>query len=103
MTDAEFLTAVRERMDALAASQTSVANACGLSQAHLSKVLAGRVGLASKTRFALARWLTMPPPSGSSPGPSDLEDLIDRLRSRDPERVMQIMQLLRIIDGLVPH
>ncbi|MGU3420796.1 helix-turn-helix domain-containing protein [Methylobacterium sp. D54C] len=102
MSDDEMLVSLRERMDALGLSQAAVANACGLSQPHLSKVLARRVKLAPKTRAAIRRWLGRPSPSDVPSEPGEWEELIERLRSRPTARLMQIMQILRLLDRLSP-
>ncbi|MGE8131798.1 helix-turn-helix domain-containing protein [Methylobacterium sp. NPDC080182] len=100
MSDEETLASLRERMDALGLSQAEVAEACGFSQPHLSKVLAGKVKLARKTRAAVHGWLTCSVPSGMPLEPGEWERLIERLRSRPPAQFMQIMQVLRLLERL---
>lgn len=101
MNDDEFLGRVRRRIEAEALSQAQVADACDLSQPHLSKVLAGRIKLARKTRAALTTWMGSGTRLGTAVDRDGWDDVVARLRSRDPGRVDQIMQLLRILDALV--
>ena len=87
-------------MSAGGVSQAAVAAACGISQPHLSKVLAGRVKLAPKTRARLQTWVSDPPVRAAGRNVDALQRLVSRLAEGSPERTMQIMQLLQLIDAL---
>ncbi|MBB4039857.1 transcriptional regulator with XRE-family HTH domain [Microvirga flocculans] len=97
---AELLQQVRERMLALRLTQESVAKACRLSQPHLSKVLSGKIAPGRKTRLLLERWLARAAPEASGGEAEALERIIQELLASRPERRMQIMQLLRLIQTL---
>jgi len=97
---AEFLQQVRERMLALRLTQESVAEACGLSQPHLSKVLSGKVAPGRKTKLVLESWLARTAPEASGGEAKELARIIHELLATRPERRMQIMQLLRLIQNL---
>lgn len=96
----DLLERVRERMAALRATQEEVASSCGLSQPHLSKVLSKKIKLAPKTQRLLAAWLTDGRLPEEDSGTQELGQLVERLLEGPGERRMQIMQLLRILDGL---
>lgn len=96
----DLLERVRERMAALRATQEGVANSCGLSQPHLSKVLSYKIKLAQKTQRLLAAWLVDDQPAEDGGGAQELGQLVERLLEGSTERRMQIMQLLRILDAL---
>lgn len=81
-------------MEALGASQASVALWCGISQPHLSKVLARKVKLASKTRSRLEAWSSSSSAANPGPDTEELRRLIERLAAGPPDRVMHIMQIL---------
>lgn len=96
----EFLERVRERMAALRVTQEGVAKSCGLSQPHLSKVLANKIKMGSKTQSLLATWMVMDAPKEDIGAPEELRQLVGRLLDAPTERRMQIMQLLRLLDAL---
>ena len=87
-------------MAAANASQAAVAAACAISQPHLSKVLSGRVKLAPKTRRRLEAWVSDPAAPMPGQDAEELRRLVIRLGEGSPERLMQIMQLLRLVDAL---
>lgn len=87
-------------MAATNASQAAVAAACAISQPHLSKVLAGKVKLAPKTRGRLDAWVSGPAAAAPGRDAEELQRLVLRLAEGSPERTMQIMQLLRLVDAL---
>lgn len=92
------LAKIKHRMSAERLTQAELANACGLTQAHLSKVLAGKVRLTGRTAKALADWLARQ----DLISPYETLLSIDRkLRNADASRRMQIMQLLKSLDGLI--
>lgn len=96
----KLLQQVRERMLALGLTQESVAKACNLSQPHLSKVLSGKVAPGRKTRLVLERWLAAAPEADGRDG-EELARIVQLLLAVRPERRMQIMQLLRLIQQIV--
>lgn len=87
-------------MAATNASQAAVATACAISQPHLSKVLSRRVKLAPKTRGRLEAWVSDPGVPVPGRNAEELQRLVLRLAEGSPERMMQIMQLLRLVDAL---
>ena len=102
MSDEEFLDRVRRRMDERSMSQSALAASCSLSQPHLRTVLSGKVKLARKTKSSLRDWMEGRRVAGSVNGQDEWDALITRLRSRGGENEMQIMQLLRVLDDLLP-
>jgi len=92
---------VQQRMQQLEITQAELATACGLSQPHLSKVLANRVKLARKTESKLTGLLHA---SGvlSEGSPNDfVRSLATRMGQLRPTRRMQIMELLRAIERVI--
>lgn len=100
MTDDEFLRTVTDRMAWLRVRQEDVAAACGCSQGHLSKVLTKKVKLAPKTEAALRNWLASLSDENNANNAQEVRDLVDRLLQGPSARRMQIMQLLRLINGI---
>lgn len=96
----EFLQQVRERMIALRLTQESVSKACRLSQPHLSKVLSGKVAPGRKTRLVLENWLARTAAEAAGGHDEELVRIIHGLLTARPDRRMQIMQLLRLIETL---
>lgn len=80
-------------------TQDALAAACGLNQGHLSKVLAGKLKLAAKTRAALHAWL-ISSHDGSAVNGDEIRRVIERIAQAPAGRQMEIMQLLRIVDRL---
>lgn len=98
MVDLPDLAEIRRRMSAERLTQTDLAAACGLTQPHLSKVLTEKVPLTGRTAHALADWLArhelfVPDETLLSIG--------RKLRDAPANQRMQIMQLLRLLDGLI--
>lgn len=87
-------------MEALGASQASVALWCGISQPHLSKVLARKVKLAPKTRARLEAWSSASSTANPGPEAQELRRIVERLAEGPPDRVMHIMQILRLLDAV---
>ncbi|WP_138918743.1 hypothetical protein [Nitrospirillum viridazoti] len=83
----------------LSIRQTTLAHALQISQGHLSKVLKRRVNLTLKMERKLRAWLeagTTQPTTIDN----ELQQIIDRLMAAPTARRMQIMHLLKAIDGL---
>lgn len=101
MVSPSLTDSVQQRMRQLGVTQAELAAVCGLSQPHLSKVLAKRVKLAKKTEVKLTGWLEA---SGdlSEGSPNDfVRSLAMRLEQSRPARRMQIMELLRAIERVI--
>ncbi|MFB6451394.1 hypothetical protein [Bradyrhizobium tunisiense] len=82
------------------ATQSIVAQACGLSQPHLSKVLNRKIKFAKKTAEKLEFWLTAPTEAPAQTSPT-LETIATKLESLAPKRRMQFMRLLAAVDDLL--
>lgn len=95
-----LLARVHTKMRETGASQSDVAEACGVTQPHISKVLNGKVKLARKTAAGLEQWLDQNRES-RKPSPQTLETIAAKLNALGPKRRMQFMQLLAAIDGLL--
>lgn len=95
-----LLARVHTKMRETGANQSDVAQACGVSQPHISKVLNRKVKLAEKTSAALGRWLDQNQ-EVEEPSLQTLEVIAAKLNALGPKRRMQFMQLLAAIDGLL--
>jgi transcriptional regulator with XRE-family HTH domain len=82
------------------ATQSEVAEACGMTQPHISKVLRKKVKLAKKTAAKLEQWLGESSKAPAEEGPT-LETIAVKLGTLGPKRKMQFMQLLAAIDALL--
>ncbi|MDP1616521.1 helix-turn-helix domain-containing protein [Phenylobacterium sp.] len=79
-------------------TQTALADTCGVSQAHLSKVLNEKVSLSGRTAQALSGWVERR--EGIRPN-ATLVSIEQKLRLAPPTRRMQIMHLLRSLEQLI--
>lgn len=95
-----LLARAHTKMRETGASQSDVADACGVTQPHISKVLNGKVKLAKKTAVALERWLDQNR-AAAEPPPQTLDTIAEKLNALGPKRRMQFMQLLTAIDALL--
>ncbi len=100
MPQRALLAHVDSKMREIGATQSDVAEACRLTQAHLSKVLRGKVKLAKKTAAKLEQWLREPSEAAPEERPT-LETIAAKLETLGPKRRMQFMQLLAAVDGLL--
>ncbi len=95
MESAELIKKVVDQMKVQNVTQAQLAQLCGLSQAHLSKVLKLKIKLASKTQKKLHLWLgENKPPAGAGAVVRALET---KLTSANPRNRMQIMQFLSAV------
>jgi len=101
MNSRQLISRVNQRMTQLKARQVDVALACGLSQAHLSKVLSNRVKLAKKTANKLAAWIDDADEAIDGLPDNYIRDLAARMERLRPARRMQFMQLLRMVARLL--
>ena len=100
MSDADLLGRIEAARSRRRLTQSDIALACGVTQPHLSKVLAKRANIGPKLRQALERWLES---SGASPvatTPDEMANLVMRLSNKSPDKHKKIMQILRLLDGL---
>lgn len=100
MSPRTLLARVHTKMRETGANQSDVADACGVTQPHISKVLNGRVKLAKKTAAGLEQWLDQTQ-AAPEPTPQTLDFIAEKLNALGPKRRMQFMQLLAAIDGLL--
>jgi hypothetical protein len=82
-------------------TQSVVAEACGITQPHLSKILSNKVKLVGRSHRALAAWLVRTSPGGTVAGDTDLEIMVNRLRMAAPNKRIQIMHLLEAVELIV--
>lgn len=92
------LTEIKRRMADEGVTQTALADICAVSQAHLSKVLNGKVSLSGRTAQALSEWVQRR--GGTRPN-ATLISIEQKLRLAPPARRMQIMHLLRSVEQLI--
>ena len=88
-----LISSVQKKMRKLGATQAQVANACGFSQAHLSRVLANRLPLAKKTRERLQAWLD---DDGSAR--AEIAAIVDRIVRADDEKRSKVLAVLRALE-----
>ncbi|WP_165828984.1 helix-turn-helix domain-containing protein [Caulobacter radicis] len=104
MTSVDLVDAILARMAADDVSRSALARACGLSQPHISRVLNKQLKPGPKTLAKLARWLNgagaLAPLEGPAPSIADLQQLVKRMGGKSPERRMQIMHFLRLLDAM---
>lgn len=101
MASPSLIDIVQQRMQQLEITQAELATACGLSQPHLSRVLAKQVKLAKKTEGKLTEWLKASDEL-SEVNPNDfVRSLATRMEQLRPARRMQIMELLRAIERVI--
>jgi transcriptional regulator with XRE-family HTH domain len=100
MPQRALLVRVDSKMRETRATQSDIAEACGMTQPHISKVLRGKVKLAKKTSAKLEQWLgeisKVPPEEHPK-----LETIAAKLDTLGPKRRMQFMQLLAAIDRIL--
>lgn len=101
MKSRQLIILVNERIAQLDVTQEDVALACGLSQAHLSKVLSNKVKLAKKTAGRLTAWIESASEAMDGSPDDYVRILAIRLKTLRPARRMQIMQLLRAVARLL--
>lgn len=99
MASDDLLAKVTDKRMREGVTQADLAAACGMNQGHLSKVLAGKLKLATKTEAALSLWL-IETTEGRRDNNKEIRDIIGRLTRAPSGRRMEIMQLLRIVDKL---
>lgn len=104
MTSVDLVDAILARMVADDVSRSALARACGLSQPHISRVLNKQLKPGRKTQIKLTGWLNGPgvqaPLGGPAPSIADLQRLVKRMGGKSPERRMQIMHFLRLLDAV---
>ena len=91
---------VRERMDALGVNQQELARACGVSQPHISKVLAKKLKVANKTERRLMQWLGEDSIRGGAGQTDELHGIVNRLARNPRIRFIHIMQLLLLVESM---
>jgi transcriptional regulator with XRE-family HTH domain len=92
-TTDELLEAMRALIRARAVTQQGLADACGISQGHLSKVLAGKAPLTGRTLAAVRQQLAGP--LGSEEITTRLSTLVqDLVASSNFARQRHIMNIL---------
>jgi len=104
MTSVDLVDAILARIAADDVSRSELARACGLSQPHISRVLNKQLKPGRKTQIKLTRWLNgsgvQAPLEGPAPSIADLQRLVKRMGGKSPERRMQIMHFLRLLDAV---
>ncbi len=101
MASPSLVDLVQQRMQQMGITQVELAAACGLSQPHLSKVLANRVKLAKKTEGKLKAWLETSADLSVDNTNDFVRSLTTRLGQLRPARRMQIMELFRAIERMI--
>ncbi len=97
----DLIKTVRELMRERGTNQRGLSCATGLCQPHLSKVLRGRLPLATRTSAALLAWID----GGATPATrlptDDIAALAAKLQGLPPGTVMQFMQIVDILADIV--
>ena len=90
--------AVKRKIAELRLTQKEVASACGITQPHLSKILAETVKPGRKASRALDRWLGLEMPPAAT-------DLLERVRAKIDSaplrKRMHAMQFLTALECLL--
>lgn len=90
--------AVKRRISELGLSQAQVAQACQMSQPHLSKILSNAVKPGRKSTAALTNWLA----GYNAPDTADqLRRIADRIEAATPAKRMHVMQFLESLERLL--
>lgn len=79
------------------ATQQQLADAIGVSQGHLSRVLGGKLPLTGKTRTGLKSWLDGGPPAGDPR--SQIHALIDRILDISPAKTGLVLSVLHAFEA----
>ena len=101
MTSKDLIAQVSERMDRDNVSQVVLAEMCGLSQPHISRVLSLNINPGRKTRLKLESWLAATGTERVRDASGQMQYLAQRLASASPKKAMQIMQLLRAVEDVL--
>lgn len=101
MTSKDLVAQVAERMDRDRVSQVVLAEMCGLSQPHISRVLSLQIKPGRKTRLKLESWLAATTVERARDASSQMQYLTQRLANASPRKAMQIMQLLRAVEDVL--
>lgn len=101
MTPKDLIAQVSERMDRDHVSQLVLAEMCGLSQPHISRVLSLKINPGRKTRLKLEAWLAATAAERVRDPSGQMEYLARRLADASPKKAMQIMQLLRAVEDVL--
>ncbi len=89
---------IKHRIEELGLSQTEVARACGMTQPHLSKILAKRVKAGRRATASLLAWAKSENPVGVA---EQLHRLAQRLDATTPKKRMHAMQFLASLERLL--
>lgn len=101
MTSKDLVIQVSERMDRDRVSQVVLAETCGLSQPHISRVLSFKVNPGRKTYQKLENWLAATAVERARDASGQMQYLAQRLADASPKKAMQIMQLLRAVEDVL--
>lgn len=96
---ADLLDRVRETLSANRTRQRELSAFCGVSQPHISKVLARQVALSKGMAARLEAWMAANQPD-ELPKPEEIEALIEGFSAVDPKRRMHILHILRELSAL---
>lgn len=99
--DARFLTSVVEAMRDRGVTQSALANATGLSQPHLSKVLLKRYKLAEKTRRKLRAWVEGDLDASHDDAVGTLRSIGVNLERLPPSETMELRGILKQLDVML--
>jgi transcriptional regulator with XRE-family HTH domain len=103
MESADLIKKTVDRMKTQSVTQAQLAMHCGLSQAHLSKVLNKKTKLAGKTQAKLLEWIDKGEPKADRELDAIVRALEARLKSVDAKDRMQIMQFLAAVVLFMDH
>jgi transcriptional regulator with XRE-family HTH domain len=101
MRDSDLISSVSREIQQRHLTQMDVARQCGLSQPHISKVLAKNIKLAKKTRSKLALWLTAAKTNDGAALYGVLVSIHKKIEKLPAGRRNQFMQFLESLDGCI--
>jgi predicted XRE-type DNA-binding protein len=95
MRNDTLIRAIKTQIQRRSMRQETVANLCGVTQGHFSKVIAGKISPGPKLAHALQEWLRADTDVGK------IALLVQRLQAAEPNQRREIIQIMHSISRLV--
>lgn len=97
---AELISRVRLLVATRRIRQQALAEFCGYSQAHISKVLSGKAALSGPLAARFEAWLRNNEPA-EAPTSEEIEALVTGFAAASPDRRVHILHILKGLSALV--
>ena len=101
MGEDDLIKEVLELMHERGTNQRGLSSETGLSQPHLSKVLNGKLKVATRTNRALLAWIESGSTSAIKPPDDQVAALTLKLQGLPSEVAMQLMQILEMLSDIL--